>query len=677
MAPEHGSPKDETAPPVEIRPGWDPLAQTFDPDRIDEVARQQTSLLATVERVRLGGFETEAKPATVDPRSRPLAADTFEQRYGLQQVLGEGGMGEVRLGKDRLIGREVALKFMRTEAERVENEGFCLRERFEREARIQGQLEHPSVVPVYDLGVREDGSVYFSMRRVRGHTLEQIIESLNKDDPETKETFTQHRLLSAFTTVCLTIEYAHRRKVVHRDLKPANIILGEFGEVYLLDWGIAKVVDPKADPLALTTDDSGAPTVRAGAEQPKAIETTVGTMLGTPGYMAPEQASGDPSALSPRVDVYALGAILFEFLTLKPLHPYSDTHRILLSTLRGPDIEAQLRAASVAPELAEICKRATALAPSDRYTSARQLYEAIEDHLAGSRQRRRNRQQASDQVQQAEKALNLASSDHSHATAHRARAVQALTAALALDSKNEAALKTLLRVLTQAGEHLSPEGEAEFRANQDKMRLRGGRLGAIGILSFLAFVPLIFWVGIRNSDALWAVAASFDSLCLFAWFTAGIQPIPKWRQPIVGLLGAAVFCSMVPFWGPLLFVPTVALGFGLTFIVNMRARRPLRLYVMALMVLVLILPTILQTVGWLPASYETDGQRLSVLPWALEIGNVQSLWILLAATAVTIVVIMALMGRWVDNLCEAERKIFAQAWNFKRWLGGSSENHDR
>ncbi len=166
-----------------------------------------------------------------------LALQSFETRYQPGELLGEGGMGEVRLARDARIGREVAVKTMRREI------GARGESRFLREARVQGQLEHPAIVPVYDLGVTRDGETYFTMKRVRGRSLDSILEALAAGELDTVAEFTRRRLLTAFSQVCLAVEFAHARGVLHRDLKPANIMIGDFGEVYVLDWGLAKVRD--------------------------------------------------------------------------------------------------------------------------------------------------------------------------------------------------------------------------------------------------------------------------------------------------------------------------------------------------------------------------------------------------------------------------------------------------
>src|SRR5262249_17994332 len=149
----------------------------------------------------------------------------------------EGGMGRVGLCKDVRIGREVAMKMLRKEAASAD-----ARMRFEREARVQGQLEHPAIVPVYDLGVRPDGTPSFTMRRLHGETLAAIMDAVRRGGPAAAAAYPRRRLLAAYSRVCLAVAFANSRGVLHRDLKPGNIMLGDFGEVYLLDWGLAKLI---------------------------------------------------------------------------------------------------------------------------------------------------------------------------------------------------------------------------------------------------------------------------------------------------------------------------------------------------------------------------------------------------------------------------------------------------
>ncbi|MDB4992576.1 MAG: Protein kinase, partial [Myxococcaceae bacterium] len=190
---------------------------------------------------------TSSGPALPDTGHELAAHEmlSFAARYDAHHLLGRGGMGEVRLHRDARIGRDVAMKVIRADQA---HQASIRRTRFLREARVQGQLEHPSIVPVYDVGFGKDGALYFTMKRVQGLTFTDIFDKLRKKDPQAVAEHTQRKLLAAFGSVCLAIAFAHTRRVIHRDLKPSNVMVGRFGEVYVLDWGIAKILDEPDEP---------------------------------------------------------------------------------------------------------------------------------------------------------------------------------------------------------------------------------------------------------------------------------------------------------------------------------------------------------------------------------------------------------------------------------------------
>src|SRR5580704_5753492 len=215
-------------------------------------------------------------PSGDDTPVEPGDDEALRLRYTVGDKLGEGGMGIVHACRDRRIGRDVALKRVRSEhASRGD-----LVARFLREACVQGQLEHPAIVPVYDLGRDPEGNVYFTMKRLRGATFEQIFAALRGGDAHTARQFSRRKLLTAFTSICQALDFAHARGVIHRDLKPGNVMLGDFGEVYLLDWGLAKLQSGPELAAAPGAASDGAP---------PAARSLHGAAMGTPGYMAPEQ----------------------------------------------------------------------------------------------------------------------------------------------------------------------------------------------------------------------------------------------------------------------------------------------------------------------------------------------------------------------------------------------------
>jgi serine/threonine-protein kinase len=278
---------------------------------------------------------------------KPLP-DADSARYRFGDVLGEGGMGEVLLAYDEHIGRDVAVKRIRTTEPSAEELS-----RFVREARVQGRLEHPAVVPVHDLAVDRDGRPFFVMKRLTGTTMQELLGRLRAGS-EADDAAARRRLLRAFADVCLAVEFAHSRGIIHRDLKPANIMLGDFGEVYVLDWGVARALTEAADA-------DGPPSIsRPFAADLKLDtgDTLVGTILGTPAYMAPEQLAGDRAG--PAADIYALGCILYEITAGVALHAQG---RNVGEALFQPGARPSRHRPDAPPELDAICERATLVDP--------------------------------------------------------------------------------------------------------------------------------------------------------------------------------------------------------------------------------------------------------------------------------------------------------------------------
>jgi serine/threonine protein kinase len=224
----------------------------------------------------------------------PVNLSTKDARFEVIDQLGEGGMGAVFRVRDRDIEREVAFKTLRES-----NASETFRARFIKECRITGQLEHPNIVPVHDVGVDANGNLYLSMRLVKGETLGELITRLENGDPEAHRTYSLPRRLELFLKILAAMELAHARGIVHRDLKPENIMIGEFDEVFVMDWGLA------------------GPFNTGSTEAIDARLTQEGTVFGTPKYMSPEQASGQTQLIGPTSDIYSLCAILYELVTLQ------------------------------------------------------------------------------------------------------------------------------------------------------------------------------------------------------------------------------------------------------------------------------------------------------------------------------------------------------------------------
>jgi len=293
--------------------------------------------------------------------------------YTLSRVHDQGGLGRVWLAFDKRLCRDVALKEIRPDRLPTDQ---SLR-RFVREAQITGQLEHPNIVPVYELARDEERTYpFYTMRFVHGQSLGDAIEAYHQQRRVGADVRIEfRRLLQAFVSVCQAIAYAHSRRVIHRDLKPSNVMLGSYGEVVVLDWGLAKILDKQdeateAEPAIRNLDDSGG------------VATQPGQVLGTPAYMAPEQALSKHDEIDALTDVYGLGAILYRLLTGERPHRGRDSQERIRHAAEDPTPEPRSVAASVPRPLSAICRKAMSRNRLDRYLSAGALAEDVQRWLA-------------------------------------------------------------------------------------------------------------------------------------------------------------------------------------------------------------------------------------------------------------------------------------------------------
>jgi hypothetical protein len=346
------------------------LAHAVDPQCSIETAALEIAALAadgstalTVETVTdARGNVVENCVRTAASREVPPSSKALHfvdrSRYHIVGERGRGGLGRILAARDVRLDREVAIKELLTD-HRAE-----LADRFVREAQLTARLEHPGVVPVHEAGRWPDGRPFYAMKMVTGRSLFEMIAE--------RHTLVERlALLPNVIAVGETVAYAHNRRVIHRDIKPRNVMVGQFGETVVIDWGLAK------DLASSDSNETGGP-----AEPTTEGATTAGTVLGTPAYMPPEQAAGLP--VDERADVYALGALLFHVLAGKP--PYerrASTDDVLTQVLKGPPLPVENHVAGVPTELTTIVRKAMAREKDDRYPSAKELVEDIKRFQTG------------------------------------------------------------------------------------------------------------------------------------------------------------------------------------------------------------------------------------------------------------------------------------------------------
>lgn len=313
--------------------------------------------------------------------------DEIRERYEELGSIGSGGMGEVRVAKDTQLLRKVAIKVLKKEVNSPAALSF-----FIREAQITAQLDHPNIVPLYTVKPPKEGEkeVSFVMKLIRGKTLFDVISrarEILKEDPkaELPPELSLNSRLEFFLKACEGISYAHRKKVVHRDLKPANIMVGDFGEVYVMDWGIAKMLqEPENDVTSLGMELSAGTNIGGGATNAGTLSSSQPEgVVGTLSYMSPEQAKGLPF-VDTASDIFSMGAVLYEIVTLKPARVGDSTQKLkwakegYLNTLEHLNPELKLD-----PELKAIINKATEFHPDDRYETINGLVEDLRKYIRG------------------------------------------------------------------------------------------------------------------------------------------------------------------------------------------------------------------------------------------------------------------------------------------------------
>ncbi len=360
----------------ELRPSYGPSTDGELPTQVPDGSRDASGSLIT--RIDSAG---ESVAVSLNASS-PATSRTSSLRFRMLKAHAEGGLGRVSLARDAELKRDVAVKEIKERfADLAES-----RARFVFEAEVTGQLEHPGIVPIYALGTHADGRPFYAMRFISGNSLEAAIEQLHSITDPTQFERKLRDLLVKLVQVSNTIEYAHHRGFIHRDLKPANIMLGDYGETLVVDWGLAKQY--RSRDTYEPAGDIATPSLSEELDKHESAATRHGAVVGTPQYMPPEQTVGDSSQMTPSCDVYSLGATLYHLLTGKA--PFTDRQQQSVREVLARVRQGKLRRPRelnprVPKSLDAITMAAMSVAPEQRYSSARAFATDIENWLADDR----------------------------------------------------------------------------------------------------------------------------------------------------------------------------------------------------------------------------------------------------------------------------------------------------
>ena len=568
--------------------------------------------------------------ATIIPTVGATAfANLPDPGYQVGELIGRGGMGEVVAAQDLRIGREVAVKRIRARRPTIDAV-----DRFLREARIQARLDHPAIVPVYELGTDSAGCPYFTMKRLAGVTLGKRLHDGGKNQP----------LLRAFVDVCLAIQLAHSRGVVHRDLKPSNIMLGDYGEVYVLDWGVARV-------LADTTRTDAVPAVLVPVDD----QTTAGAILGTPGYMAPEQIRGGEAGTA--ADVYALGSILFEILAGEPLHPRGEA--ALATTLTTPQIAPTTRTTdrAIAPELDSVCFDALADDPLERPT-ARELATRITAYLDGDRDHERRRVLAAEQLEAAREAL---ATDTDTA---RASAMRRAGRALALDPDSQEAAALVYKLTVEPPAKLPPALVESLAVEERDLNRDRSRKGMVAFLTVFAFVTLMPLLDIKNWSlqiAFWGLVTMQVAITWAGTRTGVTRLVPAL---VVNLAAVFVFSRIA---GPFILTPVATVGILLSFTASPRliARRWL-IIVWALVAV--MLPITAELLDFIPRTWSIQNGAIVSTSEFFKLRGLSDEIMLIIANAGFIGIVSWYAIGTNRRRRDAQRALHIQVWHLQQLL---------
>jgi eukaryotic-like serine/threonine-protein kinase len=581
----------------------------------------------------------EPSPITIEKRTTPFARpetgdDTKTlEGYTFGAVIGKGGIGEVVAAHDLRMGRDVAIKRLRTPRPTADET-----QRFLREARIQARLDHPAIAPVHELGQDANGRPYFTMKRLAGVTLSELLAVSDQG---------RQRMLRAFVEVCQAVEFAHARGVVHRDLKPGNIMLGDYGDVYVLDWGLARVV--------------GEAIANVVTEDIESLDVKSGDLLGTPGYMAPEQIQRVGDTGRP-ADVYALGSILFEILAGEPLHPRGAT--AVASTVGGEAITSPAKRRpdrAVPPELDALCTSMLAMDPSTRPT-ARRVAERVQAYLDGDRDFARRRTMAVDLVWVARAAMN---------EGRRAEAMRFSGRALALDPESPEAAEIVTTLMLQPPEEPPPEVQDALREADAQSISKHARTSVLAYIVLASFLPIAAWNGIRD----WPIIIGIIAACavlggLAVYFV--LRPRVSFGLLLFYAVGnTALIALLARTISPWTFVPALTC----IMIMSMMAYPPFatRPWILISLFVVSFCAIIgLEVRGVLQPGWEIRDGMLVLHAMALEISSGTTLMLLFVAGVATIVMAGVHAAATYRAGRVAQHQLVMQAWHLRQLLPASS-----
>jgi serine/threonine-protein kinase len=638
-----------------------------------------------------------AAPTGLTGLARPAKASAPivpGERYQLGATIGRGGMGEIVAARDAQIGRDVAIK--RLHPERTTPQTLA---RFLREARVQGRLEHPAIPPVHELGVDAQGRPFFAMKKLSGTTLSEIVRNT-----QLRAKFPRQHLLRAFADVCLAIELAHTRGVLHRDLKPSNVLLGDFGEVYVLDWGVAQVAGetepeipiPGFDPVSSDqiTAERGEPAtvvdpprpsggITTKYERTETLELTDGgglqltasdTTLGTPGYMAPEQITRDRE-LDGRADVYSLGCVLYEILTGIPLHPRGEDG--LQSALHGVDARPSLRVDDVPPELDALCVRATATERDERIGSARELADAVLHFLDGDRDLALRRDLAEKHLAAAVVALSGDAAVRRRAPTsppvptdeegRRRTAMREAGQALALDPTLLGAAELVGRLMLEPPRE-TPRAVAEELEMLDRSNAqRQARIGLAVHLGFVALAVVFYAFGAHDPVHLGALAALSAINAAIDW--TGSRRVTQANTVATIVFNLLIIVLLARLFSPFLIAPGVG-AVSLMAFASHPAAANTRLFagIATIGIVGVLLVWFVELAGWATPTLSTVGGTIEMTSPIHGLATVPLLPALCLYSIVLVIAAAALAGSVASAERATKRQMHIQAWQLRQLL---------